>query len=372
MKTSAPNPAPTKGFVLGLDGVRCFAVIAVIAAHTHVSWMHGGGVGVDIFFVLSGYLITTLLLREFDRNGRISLSLFWGRRLVRLMPALILLLVVVNTAAAISPYSFAGTGAVGLAATPAILFYFSNWLIVIGQNAALGNLGPLWSLSVEEQFYLIWPLIVVFGLARRRSLRWLGASAGLIILTVIVNRVLVFNPDQLTRTFGTDFRVDALLIGCLLALGFRAGLAKAIGLACRVLVVPAILYLVAVSLFIPEFNAPGVERFVYLYYTVGLPLASLATAVLIGYIVLNQDSLLVRALSWGPFAFTGRISYGMYLWHYPIIIVLMVRVQPDPNSLFLISLALTYVAAIASWFLVERPISRRLHARLIARPRVSA
>lgn len=351
----------------GLDGIRCLAVIAVIAAHSHVSWMHGGGLGVDMFFVLSGFLITGLLLNEYRQFGRVSVPKFWGRRLLRLMPALIVLIICVDAVAILFPAKLGGYAAAGLAATPSILFYFSNWLIVAQNGAALGPFGPLWSLSVEEQFYLLWPLVTVVVLRWRNPLRWLAIIAAGGCVAVTVFRFLAFDPANLYPTFGTNYRVDMLLMGCLLAIAFQAGLWTVIRRVSRFAVYPAIAYLIVIAILTPEFNVAGANTKVYLYYTVGLPLLALSMVAIIGRLVTAQQSRLASVLSVKPISYLGRISYGMYLWHYPIILVLQVRFQPDPNIVFIVSLLLTVAAASASWFLVERPLSRTFHSRLLVR-----
>lgn len=357
--------------IAGLDGIRALAVVAVIAAHAHVSWLHGGGVGVDVFFVLSGYLITSLLLAEHEHTGRISLSRFWGRRVLRLLPALLLLLVVVNGIAVVKPWVFGPLGESGIAATPSVLFFFSNWLIVIQNGPALGTFGPLWSLSVEDQFYLIWPVIVVCAFLLRRALRALVIGVVAVCLAVFVYRLIVFEPSHLLRTFGTDFRVDMLLYGCLLAIAFALGRDETIRRWSRRLVIPAVVYLIVVAIFIPEFNRPDVGTIVYLYYTVGIPIVGLASVILIGFVVTHQGALLTRFLQLPPFAYLGRTSYAMYLWHYPIILALQIRFAPDPNVTFLVSLVLTVIAATLSWYLLERPLHRRFHRRF-ARPTASS
>jgi peptidoglycan/LPS O-acetylase OafA/YrhL len=358
--------------IKGLDGIRCFAVLFVVAAHTHVSWMHGGGLGVDVFFVLSGYLITTLLLREHERTGRIDVPRFWGRRVLRLLPALVLLVLVIDTVALFAPGRLGGLAPVTLSSTPGVLFYFSNWLIVATNSGALGAFGPLWSLSVEEQFYLLWPLLVILALRFRKPLRTLTILIGVLVLAVIVCRFAFFDPGNQYQTFATSFRVDMLLMGALLGVGFHAGLTERIRRLSRWAVAPAILYLVAASVLVPEFNIAGVEKKVYLYYTIGLPAVGIATVSLIAFVVTHQGSLVTRFLSLQPFDYLGRISYGIYLWHYPVILLLQVRFHPDPNITLLLSLPITVALATASWFALERPLARRFHHRLLPRPRVAA
>jgi peptidoglycan/LPS O-acetylase OafA/YrhL len=347
----------------GIDGLRAFAVVAVIASHAHVPWLHGGGVGVDIFFAISGFLITDLLIKERQRFGGIDLKKFWLRRLLRLMPALILLVVVVDLfALVVLQFRNNDYLALTIPATPSVLLYFSNWMIVATDSPYLGWFGPLWSLSVEEQFYLVWPLVLALAFLFKRPLRALAVIAAAISALAIANRFLFFDPSSIYRTFGTDFRVDMLLAGVLLAIVIRSGRVNIVRVASRVLVGPAIGYLLFVAIFVPEFNAPGTAAATEMYYTFGLPFVALSTVSIIGFLCTHQASGIARALSWAPLAYTGRISYGMYLWHYPI--VSFVSGFLSPNVAFAVCLALTYGVATVSWRFVEKPLADRFHARL--------
>jgi peptidoglycan/LPS O-acetylase OafA/YrhL len=348
----------------GVDGLRAFAVVAVIAAHAHVFWLHGGGVGVDVFFGISGFLITYLLIKEVRRFGRINIGKFWLRRLLRLMPALLVLIICVDLfALLVMQFTTIEYLERSLAATPSVLLYFSNWMIVGTNSAYLGWFGPLWSLSVEEQFYLVWPLVVILAFRFKRPLLLLAIIAGVISIGAVILRFVAFDPAFINRAFGTDFRVDMLLAGVLLAIAMQAGHQKTVKAASRWLVVPAILFLVVVSIFVPEFGRAGTEDLTRSYYTFGLPLVALSTASIIGFVVTHQGSKLTRALSVKPLSYTGKISYGMYLWHYPIVMGLNAVVD-DKNVTFVLCLALTYLVATLSWRFVEQPLSKRYHERL--------
>ena len=343
-------------------------MIAVIAAHAHVSWLHGGGVGVDIFFGISGFLITFLLIREARKYGRIDLRNFWLRRLLRLMPALIVLIVCVDIFAVVvtqlRPNAYLSQS---LAASPSVLLYFSNWMIVATDSAYLGWFGPLWSLSVEEQFYFLWPLVVVLAFRTRRPLAVLAGVGGAIALGAVVLRFIVFDGTDVYRTFGTDFRVDMLLAGVLLAIAMHAGLHTVVKKFSAVAVAPAVLFLATVAVVVPEFGAAGTSEATRIYYTYGLPVVGLSTVTVIGFIVTHQTAGFTRALSWKPLEYTGRISYGMYLWHYPIIMGINAVLDVNASVTFVLALALTYSFASVSWFYVERPLSLKLHGTFKAR-----
>jgi peptidoglycan/LPS O-acetylase OafA/YrhL len=348
----------------GIDGLRAYAVLAVIAAHALVPWLHGGGVGVDMFFGISGFLITYLLLGEAAKFRRIDLGRFWLRRILRLYPALLIVVLVVDVLAAVilhfRPNAVFGDA---LQATFPVLFYFANWMIVGTHTAFLGPFGPLWSLSVEEQFYFVWPLILVFLIRFKRGKALLALVAAVISAAAVVNRFVIFGPGDLYRTFATDFRVDMLLAGVLLAIGFRSGLGSMFRRASTMLAAPAAVYIVAISILVPEFGKPGSATAEQLYYTWGLPLVAISTVTLIAFVVTHQDGRIVRLLSWKPLDYTGRISYGLYLWHYPIMFLIGSAVTIDPNLMLFLGGVATYVAAGLSWRFVEQPLQARFHAR---------
>lgn len=353
------------GRIEGIDGLRAVAVLAVIAAHAHVSWLHGGGVGVDVFFGISGFLITYLLIHESQRFGRIDLGKFWLRRLLRLMPALLALVIVVDLFAfTVGQFATNDYLAQSIPATPSVLLYFSNWMIVGTDSAYLGWFGPLWSLSVEEQFYLAWPLVVILAHRFRHPLRTLTTVALTVSISAVTLRFAIFDGTHIHRTFGTDFRVDMLLAGALLAIAVQAGRRELVRRLSRFAVAPAIAYLFAISAIVPEFDAEGTENATRIYYTYGLPFVALATVSIIGFILTHQRHGLTRAMTWAPLDYTGRISYGMYLWHYPIAMGLRSATDLNENVALVLCLAGTYVAATVSWRLIEQPLSLRYHDRL--------
>jgi peptidoglycan/LPS O-acetylase OafA/YrhL len=282
------------------DGLRALAVIAVIAYHVSPRLVPGGWMGVDVFFVLSGYLITNILRREADISGTIDFRKFYIRRFLRLTPAFWFLLIVIALPTAL----FSKAGRAGsLQAVLISASYMMNW------NRAFdvfpqGLLGHTWSLAMEEQFYIIWPFLFIF-IYRRRPVHW----TAVIIFAITLWRVyLVCAGADPERTYnGFDTHGDALLIGCMLALlpiGARAGARARAFLA--IPVAGAILMLA------------GVAHRTFFTQTLGLTLASLLSAWLI--VGAMQPSWLRRALSVRPLVYTGRISYGWYLWHLPIIL----------------------------------------------------
>ncbi|WP_261567867.1 acyltransferase family protein [Frankia gtarii] len=371
-----------------LDGVRALAVLCVLVFHMDL--LPGGYLGVDVFFVLSGFLITGQLLAERDRTGGVSLTRFYLRRAYRLLPAFWLLALAGFTAVVLLGIGTAGERTEFLDSLAASALYLNNYFQVVRQSTGAGWLGHTWSLSLEEQFYLLWPLVLVAlcsrpWLARRLPVVLLGGVAGV----VLWRNVLVTSGAPGTRTyFALDTRADALLVGCALAAWLRAarhGAAGEGGVAGegrvalrwrrrldRVMAVlpvagPAALALLAVA----TMTAPSGwgERSALLSrggYTV---IALLAGALILTLEQAATTSWLFRALAARPLAWLGQVSYGFYLWHFPVVahwgngLTGALGRWPAVVAVGVISVAL----AAASYYLLERPIQRRRPAE--SRPR---
>jgi peptidoglycan/LPS O-acetylase OafA/YrhL len=347
-----------------LDGLRAVAVLSVIAYHDDYAWAKGGFLGVDTFFVLSGFLITTLLVLEMRRTSAIALAAFWARRARRLLPALILVLVFVAgyTHLAVVPWERNGVRDDMFAS----LFYVANWRFIFDQQgyftlfSAASPLRHMWSLAIEEQYYLVWPLIVL-GCLRlgRGSMRILAAVCIAGTAASVVAMRLRFHPGDPTGAYyATDARAHALLVGALLALallawrpGARAQ--RALG----AVAVPAL-----AGLLYAEHVTSGTGS---TYYRGSSLLVAVLVAVLIAGLL--QPGPVAALLSLGPVAWIGRISYGVYLWHWPVDVwIVPSRVHVGATALNLLRLAVTFAFAIASYALVERPIRAR-----VWRPRLS-
>ena len=341
-----------------LDGIRAFAVVAVMVCHAFPQYA-GGGYGVDVFFCLSGFLITSLLLGEWRTNERVHLRYFWARRALRLLPALLLML------AAVSAYSvFVASPALRdetLGALPAVLFYFANWWRALGHHS-LGMLGPTWSLSVEEQFYLLWPLLLVLTLHyARRPRRWLLLITATGCAFALVDRLMLFgnNPElDLVRLNGADARADQLLAGCALAVVCAALSPRGrthLRRLFAVLFLPAVLGFAWLFVYTKRTGfAPDV------IYTFGFTALALASVVVIGHVALSPRSLAARFLALWPLRSIGRISYGLYLWHFPVFIVVAVHsgirtVAPRTAAAF----GATLATATTSYFVLEHPLLKR-------------
>jgi peptidoglycan/LPS O-acetylase OafA/YrhL len=346
----------------GLDGVRALAVLTVIGFHEGASGLPGGFLGVDIFFVLSGFLITDLLIARYDRTGRLQLADFWTRRARRLLPALAVMLVVVTAAAAvIEPAREASLRLALLAAAT----YTSNWYQIlhhVSYFAAISQAGApppfdhLWSLAIEEQFYLLWPLIV-FGVIVRLDARRARVTCALIGAAVsALVMAIQYTPggDPSAVYYGTGTHASALLIGAALALAWPLRRLAAIPAAhASRLDMAGIAGLVVLAWAVGHFS--GSDPVVY---PAGLLLAALAAA---GLVAAAAGHGVIAALtSIRPLRWVGVRSYGIYLWHWPVIALGTALAGPDGSSpwLWLVETGVTIALASASWRFIETPIMR--------------
>jgi peptidoglycan/LPS O-acetylase OafA/YrhL len=356
------TPAPSIRYQPGLDGLRGVAVLAVLLYHGGVTWMRGGFLGVDLFFVLSGFLITTLLLIEWGRSKHIDLPAFWLRRARRLLPALgvLLLGVVVFAALFADRTQLASIRDDGLSS----LGYVTNWRFVLSGQSYFDQFGlpsPLrhtWSLAIEEQFYFVWPFIVL-GLVRfRPRLRFLarvfaiGAVASAVLMAVLYRS----GSDPSRVYYGTDTRAQALLVGAALAAVVlsmqqqqrrRARAAGSVPWARAGLLGAVVLLAVLVGV-------PDTDTWMY---RGGYLLVAIACAAVIGAAIQPRRNVVRQVLSVTPLRAVGMVSYGLYLWHWPVYLTLTEdRIGISGTPLLAARLAVTAVFAIASYRLVEMPV----------------
>jgi peptidoglycan/LPS O-acetylase OafA/YrhL len=340
-----------------LDGLRALAVGSVIAYHLDAGVAHGGFLGVDAFFVLSGFLITSLLIGEWGQSRTINFAKFWVRRARRLLPALLLVLLAIAVYAAVSAPAtqldqLRGDGL-------ATLFYGANWrFIASGQSyftlfTAASPLRHMWSLAIEEQFYLVWPLVTFACLWAARGRRWLLATVCVVgtVASALTMASLYQRADPSRAYYGTDSRAQLLLVGCLLALVLArwspttARARTAVGVAGAV----GVAYCFFAWTQITD-TAPWMYRGGYLLF-------GLAVAAVIASAVQPGRFPVRAALSIGPLVWVGRISYGLYLWHWPVIVICSPdRTGLDGWELAVVRLALTFGIATLSYYLVELPI----------------
>jgi peptidoglycan/LPS O-acetylase OafA/YrhL len=346
-----------------LDGLRAIAVLVVMAYHAELAWASGGFLGVDLFFVLSGFLITTLLLRELATTGRVDLVGFWTRRLRRLVPALALMVVWVMVYGRWIDPSSADSGV--RADAVASLLYVANWWQIVSDTSYFGLLAsptPLlhtWSLAIEEQWYLVWPLVLA-GWFRWRS----GASdaggllkaalvlAGLALASAVLMAAVADRADPSRAFFGTDTRSAGLLIGASLAFILESGPLRAAAGRQRSfpLTLGALLAFVAAVTSISEDD--------FFMYSGGFLAASLVCGLIVfGLRLAGPDDPLRRALSARPLVGIGKLSYGLYLWHWPVFVWLTEdSTGLDGISLVALRVVATAVPSVASYWLVEQPI----------------
>ncbi len=339
-----------------LDGLRGVAVIGVVLFHAD-ALLRGGYLGVDLFFVLSGYLITSIILSELDATGTLDLKAFWVRRARRLFPALLSIM------PAVALYARFVAGADELAGLRkdalATLAYVANWR-AIGSEKSYWDLfiapSPLehtWSLAIEEQFYVAWPLVVtlVFGVLKRGRKTLLGVTLALLTGSVLLMLVL-YDVDRTSRVyFGTDTRAASILAGVVLAILLPAKTEMSVRTA-RVL--DGFGALTIALLGIAWVKLDGQNAFVY---HGGLWLNEALALVLIACAVAGKKSLVARLFSVRPLAYMGTISYGVYLWHWPIDCLLTPdRIHVEGLKLQLLRMSLTLVIAMLSDRFFERPI----------------
>jgi peptidoglycan/LPS O-acetylase OafA/YrhL len=336
----------TFGYQPTLDGVRAIAVLLVMLGH--LGAVYAGGLGVDIFFVLSGYLITAILVSEFSATDGISLRKFYARRALRILPAVILLLLVLNALVGLTQafeqaqtFRWNSLGA---------LFYIANWLRAFGRD--IGILGHLWSLSIEEQFYLLWPIALAFLLSRKLTRTQILIIIGIAVVLVNADRICLYRGiESFNRIYnGLDTRADALLVGCALGLlGYQF-------LSRRVFAVLGLIGAVFVGHVLFRGYPVPADFQVPFGLTIGGTLFALGVAFFLAAVLSNPDTIFFKWLRLPPLVWTGRLSYGLYLWHFPVFTFVSVSLPAlQPMQLMALQVAGTFVAATLSYYLLERP-----------------
>jgi peptidoglycan/LPS O-acetylase OafA/YrhL len=343
------------GYLPALDGVRAGAVILVILHHADLFGMPGGGlVGVESFFVLSGFLITALLIGERRVSGRVALPSFYARRALRLFPALLAMVV------AVSAYSWHFHDERSRDAIPGVLLYFANWSQANGRPLAL--LSHTWSLAVEEQFYLVWPALLVIVFAKTRNFRAVAIAALALAVTSTVIRLTLWHGDAdvLRLRNGFDTRASGLLLGCVLAvfvMGQYAGSGRLAVVGSRAAAAGAVVLLVMSRTTVNE-------RWGYGW---GLSVVQLGALALIGGLVVAPAGRLPAALSTAPLRWIGQRAYGLYLWHFPVFRIIARETHLGRARTLALELALTFAIAAFSYRVIEGP-ALRLKSRFTTQP----
>lgn len=321
----------------------------------------------DVFFTLSGFVITLLIMKERIATGRLHLGIFYAKRLARLWPALLALCAVIVAVGLLFPASGWG-GQAGFVLPAAAYVMNLAHFGMFGDSIAGETLGPTWTLAVEEQFYLVWPLLLLVML-RFWKIRTVACATLALAAAFLVNRFLLVSAGEpLDRIYnGPDTRADELLIGCALALLFtsvRPGsrLHGALVSVARWTAPLAAITLAAAVVLLKEPDAPG--PWFTAFWTGGPAVLALLSAVLVGALVLQPAGFMARILSHPWLAKPGRdLSYAMYLWHLPVYLLLM-RLIPALPVRIALTAVLTVLAAYLSFRFVERPLRRWANAKL--------
>lgn len=341
-----------------LDGLRTLAVYFVLIYHCGVGVLGGGFIGVDVFFVLSGFLVSNVILSEIDQNGRLSLSNFYARRVRRLLPAAVLMVMVTSLLYLVIAGYLQRLEVVSDAR--AALLYYANWHFLIESNDYFAQAQApspflhFWSLSIEEQFYLGFPLLILLLARTGKSARNVALAIAVLFLLSLVAQIWWATIDINHAYYGTDARLYQLLAGALLALALRHRPdplpARATGpVGCAGL---AGLFVLASGQIAMSPSLRGI-------------LAVACSFLVIGAAVSFPDQWLGRQLGRRPIVYLGKISYGTYLWHWPVILVLAQLFGLGPLLLAPAAFVVATLVAALSFKLLEMPIrsSPRLFAR---------
>ena len=335
------------GYIPALNGLRGLAILAVVAYHGGVHVVSSGMLGVDLFFVISGFLITALLVREFDQSLQIRLPKFYARRILRLLPALVIACTVyTGVACTIDPSHYIRH----LQDAGIALVYAGNWARAFGLDRP-DWLGHTWSLAIEEQYYLIWPLLLLFFLRKSWSRQRLALIVGGIgVASWCWRSVYLFIGASQVRVYnGLDTRLDGLMIGSALAILFSKTTPTAVALfikanACTGPLAAAVFFALCLMFRLDSNN---------LYYF-GFGLANIMAAVMIMNILVHPQEIFAKVLSWKPLVWVGDRSYGIYLWH-----LLIIRLSMKFHvTYFSLVLLLTFCVAELSYRWIELPALR--------------
>ncbi|MEH7464237.1 acyltransferase family protein [Bacillus thuringiensis] len=357
-------PTPVKKssrYMVGLDSLRGLAILAVILYHINFNWLPGGFLGVTVFFVLSGYLITDILVVEWKEKRRIDLKNFWLRRARRLLPGMLVMLVITLAWITISHSSLLWKMR---GDSVAALFYFSNWWYIyhkLSYFESFGTVSPLnhfWSLAVEEQFYVVWPLIIGLGLSyvKKQSRLTLYIFLGAIASAIAMAMIYEPGADPSRVYYGTDTRAFSLLIGAALAFIWPSSrLAHKILPKAR-LVLDVIGGIALIVILVMFWKTNQYDSFLY---RGGMFLLSIATAILVANLA-HPASRISAFLRFRPLRWIGVRSYGIYLWHYPIITLTNPQGSAGEFQLTraIFQFFLILFMAQLSWKFIENPIRK--------------
>jgi len=354
--TAERTAAPFRlGHRPALDGLRGIAILLVYFYHlggllfgSRSAFVTNGFLGVDVFFVLSGFLITTLLLEEWNREGEISLRNFYWRRFCRLIPALafFLLTVVIVSTFTLSQDDASGVRRSALHA----LFYSTNWITAYRFGLVAEPLGHMWSLAMEEQFYLLWPTLLVFLLRRKASRRIIAGITVTAIVIICLHRMALTASDVWVHRIysGPDTRADSLLVGCLVSMVLVWGIMPATRIFRITLSILVIVAVLVIGTYLSDFISG------WSLASHGFTSFALAVGAVILYLMHSQPRILTLALEPRALVWLGRRSYGVYLWHVPALLVLRAAPGPAWVRALIATMLLVGIAALSFHF-IEQP-----------------
>jgi peptidoglycan/LPS O-acetylase OafA/YrhL len=338
-----------------LDGIRGFAILAVVLFHS--AFLPSGYFGVDVFFVLSGFLITSLILREWMTTGEVRLKQFYIRRALRLGPALIVVLLAASIYETVyRPYL--GVENIFIRSSYALL-YVANWVWALQPDRqALGSLLALWSLSIEEQFYLVWPVTLVLLLRRRVKIGYIGVFLFVLIVASVARRYFLSeagaHPFRLYA--GTDSHADPILLGCLLSIVVHGVSSEAWKRVRPWLAASAPVAMIGLLGMVVLFNYPSES-------VLSVTGVAVLTGLLILYVTVAPARIVISIFQWAALVWLGKISYSLYLWHS---ISSMYLAKHDLVDYRVLRIAIGLGLAVGSYYLIERPVLRRGSGRMRA------
>jgi peptidoglycan/LPS O-acetylase OafA/YrhL len=348
---SAERSGAMRGKLPSLDGVRAISFLIVFVAHAGLDWIVPGRFGVDIFFLLSGYLITFLLIREYSATGAISLKHFYMRRALRIFPPMYVILGCTLLLLSLS-HQMAGITWAGVSSQ---LFYYQNYFFHPG---IIPELGPLWSLAVEEHFYIIFPPLMVLLLARSKDYRSIASALIVLCGIILVWRccVVAFMPEGMRwARDASDTRADSILCGCVLACLQQTPLCDSIFQRKRLerYIIPGCLGTLLLTFLVrnPIFRE-----------TIRYTLQGLALAPLLYYVVHYPETHIGRLLNTRVLSYIGVLSYSLYLLH-AVVLLQMQRIVHGAVVIGLLSLAVTIALGVVVRILIEKP-AEKLRGRL--------
>ncbi|RYZ28792.1 MAG: acyltransferase [Chitinophagaceae bacterium] len=345
------KPSHKFRYIPALDGIRGVAIISVMFFHSSVWNLQGGFLGVDIFFVLSGFLISSLILKEFGEVGTINFRNFYIRRVLRLMPAMLVVLFGLWLAIFVFGNKFGTTPAIMFSSTIYTLFYSANWVITFGLAPWPAAIVHFWSLAIEEQFYLLWP--IVFFLLLKQKVKPINIVISILVLVLILMAWRIFlwtAQHNFARVyFSTDTRLNSLFIGCLLAIVASNDLIPK-----SIKNYSALILVMSVCVLVPCFfymnNGSG---FTYFF---GFEIAAVLTAGMIVGVLYGQN-LFTRFLEQKVLIWFGKLSYGIYLWH-GVLFYFFEKIdfpfKEYKPVLFIFQMGFSLLAACFSYYFVEK------------------